>query len=79
MKNQREDGGIGVLEMFGERGLEIEVAVGRNGRVWVKAEGGGGVRETIAVGRALREVDGVGLGVHAQEKVVKRVLGELGR
>ena len=43
-KRQKEDGGIGVLEYLGGEkvGWRVEVAVGRNGRGWVWAEGGSG-------------------------------------
>ena len=85
VKDQRRGGGVGVLEMFGERGVGVEVAVGRNGKVWVKAGGGGGsgeeggVRATIAVGRALREADEGGMGLEAQGKMVRKIVGDLQR
>lgn len=72
LARQREEGGGGVvvLEEVAEK-VAFEVAVGRNGKVWVKS---GGVKETLVVGRALQETDREGLGVDEQEKLVKRLL-----
>ncbi len=67
---QREEGGIVVLEGIADK-VAFEVAVGRNGKVWVRS---GGVKETLVVGRALQETDREGLGVEEQEKLVKRLL-----
>ncbi|PNS15975.1 hypothetical protein CAC42_4376 [Sphaceloma murrayae] len=66
-------GGVVVLEDLGEK-MRFEVAVGRNGVVWIDA---GGVKETIAVGRALKEVDEMGLNVEQQQKLVKKVLKDV--
>ncbi|KAF2488967.1 hypothetical protein BU16DRAFT_567931 [Lophium mytilinum] len=63
-------GGVNVLEGLSER-LAFEVAVGRNGMLWVD---GGNVRTTLAVGRAVQEVDTEALGDKGQSKVVDRVL-----
>ena len=70
MSKQKESGGIAVLEEIAEK-IPFEVAVGRNGRVWVKS---GGVRETIVVGRALQETDREGLGLEEQKKLVRRLM-----
>ena len=67
---QREEGGVVVLEEVAAK-VAFEVAVGRNGKVWVKS---GGVRETLVVGRALQETDEGGLGVEEQVKLVRRLL-----
>ncbi|EEH49057.1 exosome non-catalytic core subunit RRP40 [Paracoccidioides brasiliensis Pb18] len=92
MRGGSEGGsGIVVLEELGRK-LEghggFEVAVGRNGRIWVDCsaakKGGGdvdaakGVRITVAVGRCLRETDEKGLGVTEQRKLIGRVLREMG-
>lgn len=52
-QTQMNEGGLMVLEEMAKK-LAFEVAIGRNGLVWVKA---GGVRETLLVGRALQEAD----------------------
>lgn len=70
LARQREEGGIAVLEEIAEK-VAFEVAVGRNGKVWVKS---GGVRETLLVGRALQETDTEGLGLEEQAKLVKKLL-----
>ena len=70
MARQREDGGVVVLEGLAER-VGFEVAVGRNGRVWVRGEG---VRGTLVVGQALQETDRGGLGVEEQGRLVRRLL-----
>lgn len=70
---RRSVGGVVVLEEVGEK-LRFEVAVGRNGRVWVDS---GSVKETVAIGRLLKEADEGGLGVEDQRRAVKRVLKEL--
>lgn len=73
MNRQREDGGIAVLESIAEK-VAFEVAVGRNGLVWVKA---GSVKETLLVGKALQETDAEVLGVEEQEKLARRLLKQL--
>jgi len=73
MTKQREEGKIAVLEELGEK-VAFEIAVGRNGKVWVKADG---VKETLLVGRALVETDGQGLGVEEQVKMVRRMVRQI--
>ncbi|OCK78328.1 hypothetical protein K432DRAFT_356982 [Lepidopterella palustris CBS 459.81] len=63
-------GGVMVLEMLAEK-LVFEVAVGRNGVIWVE---GGNVTVTLKVGMAVQEVDRGGLGVEGQRALVEKVL-----
>lgn len=70
MAKQREDGGVAVLEEIAEK-VAFEVAVGRNGKVWVKS---GGVKETILVGKTLQEADVQGLTVEEQVKLVRKMI-----
>ena len=70
MAKSKEEGGLVVLEELAEQ-LAFEVAVGRNGKIWVNS---GGVRETLLVGRALQETDREGLKVEGQRKLVKKLL-----
>ncbi len=70
MAKQRGEGGVAVLEEMAGM-VAFEVAVGRNGKVWVKS---GGVKETLLVGRALQETDREGLGVEEQGRLVRRLL-----
>jgi exosome complex component RRP40 len=66
-------GGVSVLEGLAEK-VGFEVAVGRNGVLWVD---GGKVRLTLAIGRAVQEVDEKALGEAGQKKVVEKVLKHL--
>jgi exosome complex component RRP40 len=63
-------GGVVILEGCAER-LAFEVAVGRNGKVWVCSKS---VRETLAVGNALVTADSEGLNVEQQRSLVKKLL-----
>ncbi|KAF1344911.1 hypothetical protein BDV97DRAFT_373265 [Delphinella strobiligena] len=64
-------GGLVLLEEIGEK-IRFEVAVGRNGRVWVDA---GSIGEVVKIGTILRQTDEQGLDVNAQKKLVKKSLG----
>lgn len=64
-------GGVVLLEEIGDK-VRFEVAVGRNGRVWVDA---GSVGEVVKIGSLLKDADERGLDVPAQKKLVKKVLG----
>ncbi|OAL57050.1 hypothetical protein IQ07DRAFT_555522 [Pyrenochaeta sp. DS3sAY3a] len=66
-------GGVVLLELLGAK-IGFEVTVGRNGVVLVD---GGGVKTTLAVGRALQEVDREGLGEERQRKLAADVLKSL--
>lgn len=63
-------GGVVLLEEIGEK-VRFEVAVGRNGKVWIDSEG---VATTVAIGRILKESDEKGLDVPAQKKLVNKML-----
>ena len=73
LAKQRDEGGIAVLEEIAEK-VAFEIAVGRNGKVWVTSEG---VKETLLVGKALQETDTKGLGPDEQVKLVRRMLRQL--
>lgn len=72
-KKQKEEGGLVVLEEIAKT-VPFEVAVGRNGIVWVKAEG---VKETLVVGRALQTTDRDVLRVVEQENLVRKLMKDL--
>ena len=63
-------GGVVVLEAMSEK-VAFEVAVGRNGRVWVGAESEATV---VAVGRALVGSDEEDLDEEGQRALVKKLL-----
>ena len=73
MPDPATQGGLVVLEELAER-LPFEVAVGRNGRVWVDA---GDVVKTLAVGKAILEVDRQRKGVDEQRKLARKILSGL--
>jgi exosome complex component RRP40 len=83
-KAEHEDGvaGLVVLDELGAK-LEsvggFEIAVGRNGKVWVDCSNAGdsAVRATVAIGRCLHAVDDAHLGPAEQRKLVTRVLREM--
>lgn len=66
-------GGVTVLEALGEK-IGFEITVGRNGVLHVD---GGSVKATLAIGRAIQEVDEQALGEKAQKKLADRVLKSL--
>lgn len=66
-------GGVTVLEGLSEK-VGFEVAIGRNGVLWVD---GGKVKATLAIGRAVQEIDEKALGETGQKKVVEKVLRNL--
>ncbi|KAJ5492575.1 hypothetical protein N7539_001321 [Penicillium diatomitis] len=74
--------GLVVLSELGKK-LEslggFEIAVGRNGKVWIDCSNAGesAVKATIAIGRCLQTVDEKGLGPTDQKKFVTRILREM--
>jgi exosome complex component RRP40 len=70
--------GVVVLEELGEK-LQggFEVAVGKNGKVWVDCPEGG-AKGICAVGRCLYEMDRSSLTEKEQRKLVTRVINEMG-
>lgn len=73
LAKQKDEGGIAALEEIAEK-VAFEIAVGRNGKVWVKS---GGIKETLLVGKALQETDTQGLGLEEQVKLAKKLLKQL--
>lgn len=79
-----EDGveGLVVLDELGKK-LEsvggFEIAVGRNGKVWVDCSNGGdaAVKATVAIGRCLTAVEEHELNPTDQKKLVTRILREM--
>ncbi len=72
-KEGRSEGGVVVLEEVGEK-VKFEVAVGRNGRVWVDS---GSVRSTVGIGGLLVKIDEEGMDVEEQKKAVKKFLKDV--
>ena len=72
-KEGRSKGGVVVLEGIGEK-VKFEVAVGRNGKVWVDS---GSVNATIVIGRLLQQSDEEKWDVEQQRKAVKKALKDV--
>ena len=66
-------GGVCVLEEVGEK-VRFEVAVGRNGRVWVDS---GSVKGTVMIGRLLTRADEEKWDLERQKKEVKKALKDV--
>ena len=67
-------GNVIILEEVGQT-VRFEVAVGRNGRIWIES---GRIPSTIAVGRLLTSCDQQRWDLETQRKEVKKVLKGLG-
>jgi exosome complex component RRP40 len=66
-------GGVVVLEEIGEK-VRFEVAVGRNGKVWVDS---GSIKETLVIGRLLQACDEGQWGKEQQTREVKKAIKEM--
>jgi exosome complex component RRP40 len=69
-----DQGGLVLLEELGAQGAAFEIAVGRNGRVWVDSKS---LKGTLGIGRAIQEVDEKALTVESQRKIARKVAREL--
>ena len=72
-KEGRSKGGVVVLEEVGEK-VKFEVAVGRNGKVWVDS---GSIRATAMIGRLLKQADEEALDTEGQKKAVRKALKDV--
>ena len=63
-------GGVVVLDLLAER-VGFEVAVGRNGKIWVKAKD---VKTTIAIGKVIQETDEKAYDEKEQKECAKKAL-----
>jgi exosome complex component RRP40 len=66
-------GGVMILEGVGEK-IRFEVAVGRNGRVWVDS---GNVKTTASIGKLLTDSDEKSWSEEDQEKALKKALKDM--
>ena len=74
MSKPLEVGGVAVLEELGAQGVAFEIAVGRNGRVWVDSKN---IKTTLAIGHAICETDSKGLNVEEQKKLARKLVKDL--
>lgn len=70
MPEPAHHGGLVVLEALAAK-VPFEMAVGRNGQVWIDA---GRVVATLAVGRAIVEVDQATMGIEGQRAMVQKMV-----
>ncbi|MCJ1357800.1 MAG: exosome non-catalytic core subunit rrp40 [Icmadophila ericetorum] len=70
MAKQEQEARLVLLEEF-EKAIPFEIAVGRNGKVWVNS---GGAKEILMIGKALQETDRRALGLEDQRKLVRASL-----
>lgn len=72
MAKTRDEGRVAVLEEAAEKhGARFEIAVGRNGRIWIRGET---IKMTVALGRLVKETDEKSLRVEEQVKLVKSMM-----
>ncbi|GES62819.1 exosome complex exonuclease Rrp40 [Aspergillus terreus] len=81
-ENQDGVDGLVVLDELGKKLEKVggfEIAVGRNGKVWVDCANGGdsAVKATVAIGRCLSAIDEHNLNPADQKKLVSRILREM--
>ncbi|WPH01637.1 Hypothetical protein R9X50_00448700 [Acrodontium crateriforme] len=69
-KSGHSKGAVVILEEMGEK-IRFEVAVGRNGKVWINSSS---VKETVMIGRLLTTADEEHWDVEQQKKAVKKAL-----
>ncbi|RDL35934.1 putative exosome complex exonuclease RRP40 [Venustampulla echinocandica] len=69
-----ENGKLVILEELGEQGVAFEIAVGRNGKLWVDSKS---VKGTLSIGRAIQETDEKSLSVEEQRKVAKKIAKDI--
>jgi exosome complex component RRP40 len=71
MMGKKEKSGLIILETIGER-TRFEVAVGRNGRVWVDS---GSIQDTLGIGKCLIGADELGWTLEEQKAMISKTLG----
>ena len=74
MSRPAEQGAVVLLDELGALGVAFEIAVGRNGKLWVNSKT---VKATIAIGKAVQEIDSRRLGVEEQKKMAGKLAREL--
>jgi exosome complex component RRP40 len=71
MMGKKEKSGLVILETIGEK-IRFEVAVGRNGRVWVDS---GSIQDTLGIGKCLISTDEQELNTEAQKTMIAKTFG----
>jgi exosome complex component RRP40 len=71
MMGKKEKSGLIILETIGEK-TRFEVAVGRNGRVWVDS---GSIQDTLGIGKCLIGADELGWTLEEQKAMISKTFG----
>lgn len=74
LPNPAEQGNLVILEELGAAGIPFEIAVGRNGKVWIDSKS---VKNTLLIGNALQDTDQKRLKVDEQKKLAKKAKLEM--
>lgn len=69
-----EQGGVVILDELGGAGVSFEIAVGRNGKLWVDSTS---VKTTLAIGKAIQETDRKSLKPEEQKKLARKLVKDL--
>jgi len=69
-----EQGGVVILDELGGAGVSFEIAVGRNGKLWVDSTT---VKTTLAIGRAIQETDSKNLKPEEQKKLARKLVKDI--
>ncbi|KAH6677720.1 hypothetical protein B0J14DRAFT_475963 [Halenospora varia] len=74
LPNPADQGGLVLLDEIGGQGVSFEIAVGRNGKVWVDSKS---LKGTLAIGKAIQDTDEKALTIDEQAKLAKKVAREV--
>lgn len=74
LPNPADQGGLVLLDEIGGQGVAFEIAVGRNGKVWVDSKS---LKGTLAIGKAIQDTDEKALTIDEQAKLAKKVAREV--
>jgi exosome complex component RRP40 len=69
-----EQGGVVILDELGGAGVSFEIAVGRNGKLWVDSKT---VKTTLAIGKAIQETDAKSLKLEEQRKLARKLMKDI--
>ncbi|KAE8443701.1 hypothetical protein EG329_001473 [Mollisiaceae sp. DMI_Dod_QoI] len=69
-----EQGNLVLLDTIGEGGVPFEIAVGRNGKVWVDSKN---IKTTLAIGKGIQDTDTKSLTVEEQKKLAKKIVKDV--
>ena len=69
-----EQGRMVILDELGRAGVSFEIAVGRNGKLWVDSTS---VKTTLAIGKAIKDTESTNLNPEEQKKLAKKLVKDL--